>query len=366
VRLFRIIDRYVFVEAVGLYMLGFTGFLAFLLINKLFLEADDILNPAMPGWAIVKITLLDAPYFANWSFPVAILFSTLMSMGRLAKDNELTAFFTNGISLYRLFIPFLFLSSASVLLAFSVQEYLVTKAASVQEALRKANPTLRDQDGEPDPFITRLDNGEFIAAKVFDKDQGRLVNVVYDDWMRENGTDLYVSMYGSVAGDFLQLGMRADNPAYVYDQMTPEGLYSGRTEEPVAQVNLHVDLKTQMTQMKTPQELTQTELAEQSKLKKQRGENPAEDLTDFHLKFSGPFASLAFALVAMPLSLRAPRDERLLGLVFCFILVLAYYTIFFVSKLMGYNGILPPWLAAWMMNIIFGFISFSIFVTSRK
>ena len=366
-RLIRIIDRYVFLEALGLYVLGFTGFLAFLLINKLFLEADQILDPNMPGLAIVKITLLEAPYFANWSFPVAILFSTLMSMSRLAKDNELTAFFTNGISLYRLFIPFLILSSISVVSAYGVQEYLVTKAATMQEILRDANPVLRKSDGgEPDPFITRLDNGEFIAAKFFDKQQGRLGNVVYDDWMRENGQDLYVSAYGSVNGDFLQLGMRADNPAYVYDEMTEDGLYMGRTDEPVSQVNLHVDLKNQLTQMKTPQELTQTELAEQSKLKKKRGENPAEDLTDFHLKFSGPFASLAFALVAMPLSLRAPRDERLLGLVFCFLLVLFYYTIFFISKLMGYNGILPPWLAAWLMNIVFAFISLTIFATSRK
>jgi lipopolysaccharide export system permease protein len=357
----------VFLEALGLYVLGFTGFLAFLLINKLFLEAERILDPQMPGMAILKITLLEGPNFANWSFPVAILFSTLMSMGRLAKDNELTAFFTNGISLYRLFIPFLVLSSLSVLSAYLTQEYLVTKAASMQQQILEANPILREKKGsEQDPFITRLDNGEFISAKVFDKEQGRLGHLVYDNWSRERGEELYTAAYGQVQGDFMNLGLRADSPAYVYDQMTEEGLYTARSMEPATQVNLHVDLKEQLTQMKTPQELTQTELAEQSKLKKQRGENPAEDLTDFHLKFSGPFASLAFALVAMPLSLRAPRDERLLGLVFCFLLVLTYYTIFFISKLMGYNAVLPPWLAAWMMNIVFSFISLGIFVTSRK
>ena len=104
-RLIRIIDRYVFTEALGLYLLGFTGFLVFLLINKLFLEAEKILNPQFPGMAIVKVTLLEAPNFAMWSLPIGVLFATLMSMGRLAKDLELTAMFTNGISLYRLFLP---------------------------------------------------------------------------------------------------------------------------------------------------------------------------------------------------------------------------------------------------------------------
>ena len=68
----------------------------------------------------------------------------------------------------------------------------------------------------------------------------------------------------------------------------------------------------------------------------------------------------------MPLSLRAPRDERLLGLIISFVLVLVYYTIYFLSKLMGYNEVLPPWLAAWSMNIMFAFISFGIFAFSRK
>ena len=58
--------------------------------------------------------LLETPYFMTLSFPVSILFATLMSMGRLAKDNELMAMFTNGIILYRLFLPFLLLSLASV------------------------------------------------------------------------------------------------------------------------------------------------------------------------------------------------------------------------------------------------------------
>ena len=33
---------------------------------------------------------------------------------------------------------------------------------------------------------------------------------------------------------------------------------------------------------------------------------------------------------------------------------------------MGHNEFLPPWLAAWLMNIVFGVISLFIFVFSRK
>jgi lipopolysaccharide export system permease protein len=366
VRLFRIIDRYVFMEAFGLFVIGFSGFLAFLLINKLFLEAENILDPTRPGLAIVKIVLLEAPYFTTLALPVAVLFATLMSMGRLAKDNELTAMFTNGISLYRLFLPFLLLSSFSVILSYVTNEYLLTKASAKQQQLYAAFPRAKNAaNEEPDPFIVKLDKGDFIASTFFDKDQGNLGNMVYDDWSDNKGQQLIVAQNGQVEGDSLIAGTNARAPAMVY-QPSGDGLYGNCIKEPTDRVSLGLDLKTQFTEMRTPQELTQTELVEQSKVKKERGENPAIDLTDFHLRFSGPFASLAFALVAMPLSLRAPRDERLLGLIFSFSLAMIYYVIYFMGKLMGYNEVLPPWIGAWLQNIVFAVVALAIFVFSRK
>jgi lipopolysaccharide export LptBFGC system permease protein LptF len=244
---------------------------------------------------------------------------------------------------------------------------LQTAAAAKQQQIYDLNPIIRKERGaEPDPFIVHLDRGEFITATYFDKEQGRLMNVVFDDWASEGGDRFVVANSAQTDGEDLVMGQNVEAPAYLYEQGGADQLYESYSREPTERIDLGVDLKTQYTQMKTPQELTQTELAEQSKRKKARGENPAEDLTDFHMRFSGPFASLAFALISMPLSLRAPRDERLLGLILCFVLGLVYYTIFFVGKLMGYNEVLMPWLAAWMKDIVFGVIALFIFVFSRK
>jgi len=365
-RLIRIVDRYVFTEAFGLYAIGFSGFLGFLLINKLFLEAPRLLQPGMPAMAIITVVLLETPYFITLSLPIAVLFATLMSMGRLGKDNELMAMFTHGISLYRLFMPFFALSLASVIAAYATNEYLLTRAAATQQRIYAAHPIIsKSEFSEPDPFITRLDNGDFVVASAFDKNQGRLTNVIYDDWGTK-GSELVTAQNAFTVGKGLLMGVDMRAPAVVYDHQNQDGLYEYHRTEPTQSITLGADLKTQFTDMKTPQELSQTELAEQSKIKRQRGENLAVDLTDFHLRFSGPFASLAFALVAMPLSLRAPRDERLLGLIWTFLLCLAYYVMYFTCKMMGYNALLPPWLAAWAMNIVFGVLSLGIFVSSRK
>jgi len=152
---------------------------------------------------------------------------------------------------------------------------------------------------------------------------------------------------------------------YVYF-VGEDGLIERREQRTNAMLELGLPLKDVFTEIKTPEELSREELQRQTEVKRQIGVNPAKDATDFYLKFSIPFACLFLSLVAMPLSLRAPRDERLLGLVITFILVMSYYVIYFVCKLMGYNEILPPFLAAWMQNIVFAVIAVFVFAISRK
>lgn len=372
-RLIRIIDRYVFSEAFGLFLLGFFGFLSFLVVNKLFLEVQNLLDARIPAMKVVQVVVLDAPNFATWSLPVATLFGTLMSMGRLAKDNELTAMFTNGLSLYRLFLPFLFLSSIAVVSSYLINEYLVTMAATAQQKIYDQFPGLKKEDRADDPFIVKLENGQFITARYFDKGSpqvpnsgGRLTNVMFDDWDNPEGKRFATAKEAFARGTSVTLGVDARSPATVFNKSTKRDLYSSADSEPSMPINLGFDLKKQFTDLKTPAELTQTELARQTRQKAAVGESSAKDATDWHLRFSGAFASLAFALVAMPLSLKAPRDERLLGLILSFLLVMVYYTLYFMGKMMGYNEVLPPWLGAWLMNIVFGFIALGVFAYSRK
>ncbi len=145
-----------------------------------------------------------------------------------------------------------------------------------------------------------------------------------------------------------------------------DGLIDNRQKRSYASLLLGIPLADVFTDIKTPEELSREELQRQTELKRQLGVNPAKDATDFFLKFSIPFACLFLSLVAMPLSLRAPREERLLGLVITFVLVMSYYTIYYVGKLMGYNEILPPLFAAWLQNIVYALVAMFIFTVSRK
>ena len=361
----RIIDGYVFMEALSMWLLGFFGFLGFLIVNQLFLEGEHILNPQIPTHAVLRLIFFNIPQHITWSLPIAIVFATLMSMGRLAKDNELTAMFTNGISLYRLFLPFFFLAIANCVALYFVNEYLVTPGAAQQEKLKQRYPLLR-QEGEvdaQDPTIVKLPDGRYLSAKKFNKFSGSVEDIILDNLTSAaEGETRYVwtSRKGTIQGAVLSLTI-----ARKYN-LGEDGQVQTMESLPSANIDLGLELHQIYSDIRTPAQLTREELKRQQAIKKELGTSADRDLTDLWLKYSAPFAPLAFALVAMPLSLRAPRDERLLGLIFTFLLVFFYYVLYFTAKIMGYNGVIPPWLAAWLMNIVFFGLSVLIFATSRK
>lgn len=120
------------------------------------------------------------------------------------------------------------------------------------------------------------------------------------------------------------------------------------------------------SQIKDPEELTRDELQTLVAESEELGLDTAKAKTELYLKYSVPFAPLFLALIGMPLSLKAPRDERMLGLILTYVLVFVYYLIYFIFRLLGFNGIVPPLLAAWMHNIVYGIAALVIFLMVRK
>jgi len=369
-KLFTRTDRYVFYEAFQLWLLGFFAFLAFLLINQMFLEWDALTRPNFPRIELIKVLFLRTPNYMTQAIPVATLFATLMSMGRLGKDNELTAFFTNGISLYRLFLPFFVLAMGSAVSAYVVNEYLVPPSNAAQDALKVRYPVLREEDEiEPnEPVILKLPTGAMLIARYMDKQAGKLYNVMIeqlgttqDDPKAESKSEVLQTAKSSEVKDtFLYL-----SSPWTY-QIDQKGNLVSARKSVQEKISIGLKLNQIYSTIRTPQELTREELMQQQQVKQQLGMNSSRDATDYWLKFAIPFASLAFALVAMPLSIRAPRDERLLGLILTFLLVLAYYIVSFITKLMGYSGALPPFIAAQTANIVFAVASAFILANSRK
>jgi lipopolysaccharide export system permease protein len=91
---------------------------------------------------------------------------------------------------------------------------------------------------------------------------------------------------------------------------------------------------------------------------RESGGETQKHMTNFHIRASFPVANLIMVLLGTALSLRVVRGGSLaLGLGISLSIGFAYFTFIRVGQALGYNGSLPPLIAAWLANLTFGGVS---------
>ncbi|MFH1791470.1 MAG: LptF/LptG family permease, partial [Candidatus Omnitrophota bacterium] len=75
---------------------------------------------------------------------------------------------------------------------------------------------------------------------------------------------------------------------------------------------------------------------------------------DLNYKVAFPFSCLVMILVACPFTLVTARGAALLGMAKGIIIALTYIPLLAIGLALGKGGTLPPFLAAWLANIVLG------------
>ena len=88
----------------------------------------------------------------------------------------------------------------------------------------------------------------------------------------------------------------------------------------------------------------------------EEGQQPTRYLTDWHDKIAFPFVCLIMAALSVPFAIKAgPRaGGAALGLVVSVGVAFGYWIIHTMFVALGHGGYLPPIIAAWAGNVIFG------------
>jgi lipopolysaccharide export system permease protein len=76
-------------------------------------------------------------------------------------------------------------------------------------------------------------------------------------------------------------------------------------------------------------------------------------MAEFHSRFTFPFASLVFAILAVPLGIQNRRSGKSGGFTVSIGIILTYYVLMSVVKTLSEKGAVPPAIALWIPNLIF-------------
>lgn len=344
----KIIDRYLLIELVG----PFFAVMAITTLLNLSYPLYDLIELKMikniPFPVFFQILFYKLPAIAVLSFPVSILGSTLLSLGRLVKDSELIAIRMSHLSFYRLMIPFLFVGVIVSLWAYWINESVVPWTNHRSENLfRQVQLSQNMLDIQENRFFEGGDNRFFFVRKVY-RSQNRLEGVV----IYEATTDPYPRLLSAreavLSGNAWKL-----RDGFIH-KLSPQGAVESEIKFDELAIKIRTDMTSFFTEQRTPQEMSRQELQKQISLLRQSRVSTKALETDYHFKVSFPFACFIFVLIGAPLSLFSMRGGSFIGILLVIVLGFMYYDgLMPLSRAFGLKGYLPPFWAAWIPNLFF-------------
>ncbi len=351
-----ILDDYVMRDFL-LYLAMIGGaFVMLLLVFTLFELLGDILRNSISVLTVGEYLLNVTPYFLYYPIaPMSMLLAVLVTFGLLQRTNEITAIKATGISLYRIVIPVL-ISSAVVagVLFLSDQLYL--------PFTNKRQDELRNRiKGKPAQTYLRPDrkwifgqHSDIYYYQLFDPDRDTFggISVFQFDPHTLQITHRIAATRARWSG---QMGR------WVYEQGWERSL-SGPAIE-----NYRRFEATTFPQFSEPPAYFKKEVKQSSEMNydelrryihdlEQSGFDVVRLRVQLQKKIAYPLITLVMAVLAIPFALSAGKRGALTGVATAIGIGVVYWTISGLFEAMGNLSQLPPTVAAWSPNLVFGFI----------
>ncbi len=357
-RVFGLLDRYVARLYLGYLLLVVAGFWSIFLLAHFLDLFDDIQQHRVKGAVVLRYYAYYSPNILHLISHVAVLVTTLTTLGVLARRNELTAMKAGGVSVYRATLPVLGLGLLGSLLLFAAGEFLLPYTN------REASKDFNVIKGRPPQSSSYYERRWILGS------DGRFYNYDYlEEGLAPPGArrSEAVTLHGLSVYDVdakawdLRDYLFAKKAAW--DGVAYE-LQDGwrRTWAPVPAVTLFRETRSREIEApsyfrredKDSDTLPFGALKAQIDALEQRGLDVAKLRVQLHRKLAFPAVAVVMTLIGVPFAFTVARRGALYGIGVAIVIAIVYWASLGIFEALGNNGLLPPLLAAWSPNLLFG------------
>jgi LPS export ABC transporter permease LptF/LPS export ABC transporter permease LptG len=365
----RILDRYIWKELFVPFALGLFVFTFLLLIDKIFDLADLILNKGVPVRLVALLLSYILPAFLVLTIPMGFLLAILVAFGRLSADMEIVALKASGVSPLRLLRPVLIVGLAAA----AVTAYLMF------EAVPRANYAFKSLIFE----ILRRQASVGIKERIFNDDFGNFViyveeiapdgiglrNVFVSDERKRDESRVMTAREGRLISDEAQRRVTLRLLNGIVHETAPQALKTYRqTGFRSYDLTLPLDnpLAREAEAPKGDREMSVGELRDTIARTRAAGGSTNPYLVEIHKKYAIPSACLIFAVIGVPLGIRAHRAGRWAAFVAVLPIFLFYYIFLTLGETMADRNRVPAWLAMWGPNLLAAVIGLYLLVAAVR
>ena len=357
----QLLDVYLLRSFVYYFVLLTVGFILLFEVFTFFELLDDFAQHRAGLVEITQYFLFLACYLFYQLAPLAALVSVLVTLGVMTKNNELVAFKASGLSLYRIALPLLlagiFLAASLVILDDTYLPY----ANQRQDALRnqiKGRPAQTYY--QPSRQWIFGESSKIYNYELFDPDHELFGGLnVFE--LNPATFEIRRRIYAARAHWDSQQGLWILESGWIRDfdhgQVTRYTPFLANAlnelSEPPSYFNREVRQSYQMTWWELKRYIGDLH---------QAGFDVARLSVQLQKKLSFPLVAPIIILLAIPFSILVGTRGAVGGLALGVGIAIVYWAASALTEAMGAVGQLPPLLAAWAPDTVFGFLGLYFFL----
>jgi len=358
----RLLDRYLLRELLLPFGYCLGGFLIFWIVFDWSSDFGKFQEARLRAADIAEYYAVIAPEFLVQILPVALLLALLYALTNHARHHEITAIRAAGVSLWRLSAPYFAMGLVCSGGVFALNEYWVPDIESRAEAIRTRyvrNPKVQmGRDWVQSLGFRNTRDGRRWQIASFNVETAEMLGPKVD-WMGPDGSHRWIFAERAMPTNGGWVFLAASEFIEANSTYTP-GLQTNWLFKPFSEMpdEIRSEIKiSQRLSLLRPQavDVPIREIRHYLSLHPNASASEKNWLhTKLHGRLAAPWTCLVVVLIAIPFGSASGRRNVFVGVASSIFICFAYFIFLQVGQALGTIGTLPPWLAGWLPNMVFG------------
>ena len=357
----RTLDRYLLREFTTYLVLGLLGFITIFIVVDVFEKIDVFLDHRAPLSLVIGFYAYRIPEVVVRVLPVALLLATFLALGQLNKFGELTAMRAAGLSLVRILAPVLGLATLAVFVALAISEVIVPRANRQRDRIYNEQiQKLQSQEATERADVTYLGaGGRIFYMRLYLVSEKRMHEVSLQEFSKG---DLHRRIDAAEA--------TWDGHRWIFSSGYLRTFEGGKEKvEPFKRMAVNgIPERPEdfAKESRKPDEMSYPELRGYVERLRASGSRVSNYLVDLHLKLAFPLVNLIVIMIGAPIATRLRMQSAALGFGLSVTISFFYYAFMRTGQALGHNGALPPYLAAWLGDLVFGAVGLTMMIQAQR
>lgn len=298
---------------------------------------------------IAKYYLYFLPDILKMLIPVAVLISSLFTVGKMSNINEITAMKSGGMSLYRIMLPFVIVCSLISAGHLYFNAWIVPKA-NEQKFLMEQKFMHKNQDNAISNFYYRESPNINITIGYYEPSYQIAYNTSIEYFSPQPSPRLIKRISArSMEWDSAQKVWKLMD--IIVRNFDSTGIRNTRLE--TMELKLNADGERMREIQKQEDQMTYPEVRDYLNFLWHGGKDITKLETEYYANYAFPFANLVVILFSIPFASIKKKNGLAVQIAASMVIAFTYLVFWKVGQSVGVGLSLNPIISGWLANIIF-------------